>query len=66
MRVRVSVVLHLKPFLFQVNWLLRSFDCTTLGLTVLLTTLTCLEEGSETGGFSHVLDTVGFISVFMY
>ena len=23
MRVRVSIVLHLKPFLFQVNWLLR-------------------------------------------
>ena len=28
--------------------------------------LTCLEEGPEMGGLSHVLGVVGFISMFMY
>ena len=68
--VRVSVVLHLKPFLSQVNWLLRFFvfffDCTALGPTVILRALTCLDKGLETGGFSRVLGVVGIISIFMY
>ena len=40
-----------KPFLVQVNWLLHFFDCTDLGPTVILTALTCLDKGLETGGF---------------
>ena len=66
MCVRVSVVLHLKPFLSQVNWLLRFFGCTALGPTVILRALTCLDKGPETGGFSRVLGVVGIISIFMY
>ena len=66
MRVRVSVVLHLQPFLSQVNWLLSLFDCTALGPTVILRDLTCLDKGPETGGFSHVLGVLGIISIFMY
>ena len=42
------------------------FDCTALGPTVILRTLTCLDKGPETGGFSHVLGVVGIISIFMY
>ena len=64
--VRVSVVLHLKPCLSQVNWLLRFFDSTALGPTVILRALTCLDKGPETGGFNHVLGVVGIISIFMY
>ena len=64
--VRVSVGLHLKPFLSQVNCLLRSFNCTALGPTVILKTLTRLDKGPETGGFSCVLGVVGLISIFMY
>ena len=64
--VRVSVVLHLKPFLSQVNWLLRFLNCTALGPTVILRALTCLDKGPETGGFSRVLGVVGIISIFMY
>ena len=65
--VRVSVDLHLKPFLSQVNWLLRFFFyCSALGPTVILRALTCLDKGPETGGFSCVLGVVGFISIFMY
>ena len=64
--MRVSVVLHLKPFLSQVNCLLRFFfDCTALGPTVILRDLTCLDKGPETGGFSRVLGVVGIISIFM-
>ena len=51
---------------FQVNWLLRFFDCTALGPTVILRALTCLDKGRETGGFSRVLGVVGIISIFMY
>ena len=62
--VRVSVVLHLKPFLFQVYWLLCFFfDCTALGPTVILRALTCLDKGPETRGFSRVLGVVGIISI---
>ena len=65
--VRVSVVLHLKPFLSQVNWLLRFFfDGMALEPTVILRALTCLDKGPEKGGFSHVLGVVGIISIFMY
>ena len=64
--MRVSVVLHLKPFLSQVNWLLRFFDCTALEPTVILRALTCFYIGPETGGFSRVLGVVGIISIFMY
>ena len=60
--VRMSVVLHLKPFLSQVNWLLR-FDCTALGPTDILRALTCLDKGPETGGFSRVLGVVDIISI---
>ena len=64
--VRVSIGFRLKPFLSQVNWLLRFvFYCTALGPTVILRALTCLDKGPETGGFSHVLGVVGFISIFM-
>ena len=59
-------LLALKPFLVQVNWLLRVFDCTVLGPTVIHRALTCLDKGPETGGFSHVLGVVGIISIFMY
>ena len=59
--VRVSVVLHLKPFLSRVNWLLRFFDCTALGPTVILRAFTCLDKGPETGWFSRVLGVVGII-----
>ena len=54
--VRVSVVLHLKPFLSQVNWLLR-----ILAPTVILRALTTFDEGFETGGFSHILGVVGIL-----
>ena len=64
--MRVFVVLHLKPILFQVNWLLRFFDCTALGPTVILRALTCLDKGTELGGFSGVLGIVGIIPIFMY
>ena len=67
--MRMSVVLHLKPFLSQVNWLLAFFfffDCTALGPTVILRALTCLDKGPKTGGFSRVLGVVGIISIFMY
>ena len=64
--VRVSIGLHLKPFLSQVNWLLRFFYCTALGPTFILRALACLDKGPETGGLIHVLDVVGFISIFMY
>ena len=57
---------HLKPFLSQVNWLLRFFDCMALGPTVILIALTCLDKGPQTGGFSRVLEVVGIISIFMY
>ena len=63
--VRVSVGLHLKPFLSQVNWLLRFCflyfffvyfcDCTALGPTVILRAVSCLDKGHKTGGFSRVL-----------
>ena len=37
--------LHLKPFLSQVNWLLRLFfNCAILGTTVHLRALTCLDK----------------------
>ena len=61
--VRVSIGLHLKPFLSQINWLLFFFffvflffflDCTALGPTVILRALTCLDKGPETGEFSRV------------
>ena len=65
MRVRVSVVLHLKPFLSQVNWLLRFLTVRPLD-PLLSLELTCLDKGPETGGFSHVLGVVGIISIFMY
>ena len=58
--VRVSVVLYLKPFFSQVNWLLHIFDCTALEPTVILRALTCLDKGPETEGFSHVLGVVSF------
>ena len=64
--MRVPVVLHLKPFLSQVNQLLRFFDCTALGPTVIIRALTCLDKGPEAGGFSRVLGVVGIISSFMY
>ena len=57
---------HLEPFLSQVNWLLRFFDCTALGHTVILRALICLDKGPETRGFSRVLGVVGIISIFMY
>ena len=62
----MSVVLHLKPYLSQVNWLLHFFDCTALGSTVILRALTCLDKSPETGGFSRVLGVEGIISIFMY
>ena len=62
--MRVSIVLHLKPFLSQVDWLLRFFDCTALGPTVILRALTCLDKGPENGGFSRVVGVVGIISNF--
>ena len=59
--MRVSIVLNLKPFLSQVNWLLRFFfDCTALEPTVSLRATTCLNKGPETGGFSRVLGVVSF------
>ena len=65
--VRVSVVLNLKPFLSQVNWLLRFFFYrTALGPTVILRALTCLDKCPETGRFTRVLGVVGIISIFMY
>ena len=42
------------------------FWLSALGPTVILRALTCLDEGPETGGFSHVLVVVGIISIFMY
>ena len=39
------------------------FECMALGPTVILRTLTCLVKGPKTGGFSHVLGFVGFISI---
>ena len=64
--MRVTVVLHFRPFLSQLNWLLRFFGCTALGPTVILRALTCLDKGPETGGFSCVLAVVVIISTFMY
>ena len=64
--VRVAVVLHLEPFLFQVNWLLRFFDCTALGPIVILRARTSPDKGPETGGFSRVLSVGGIISIFVY
>ena len=64
--VRVFVVSHLNPFLCQVNWLLRFFDSMALDTTVILRALTCLDKGSKTEGFSHVLGVVGITSIFMY
>ena len=61
----MACILQFKPFLVQVNWLLRFFDCTTLGPTVILTALTCLDKSPESGGFSRVLGVLGFISIFM-
>ena len=66
MRVRVSVVLHLKPFLSQVNWLLRFLTVRALGPSAILRALTCLDKGPETGGFSRVLGVAGIILIFMY
>ena len=63
--VRLSVVLHLKPFHSSLV-VAAFFDCTALGPTVILRALTCLDKGPETGGFSHVLGVVGIISIFMY
>ena len=37
-----------------------------LGPTITLRTLTYLDKGPETGGFSRVLCVVGIISIFMY
>ena len=58
-----------KPFLVQVNWLLRFFlfffDSTALGPTVILRALTGLDKGPETGGFIRILGIVGIISIFM-
>ena len=56
-----------KPFLVQINWLLRFFlfDYAAPGPTVILGALTCLDKGPETGGFSHLLGVAGFISAFM-
>ena len=65
--MRVSIGLHLKPFLSQVNWLQHfSLDGSDLGTTVILRALPCLDIGPETGGFSHVLGVVDFISIIMY
>ena len=55
---------HLEPFLSQVNWLLRFL--TVRPWDPLSEPLTCLDKGSETGGFSRVLGVVGIISIFMY
>ena len=63
--VRVSIVLHLKPFLSS-QLVAAFFDCTALGPTVILRALTCLDKGPETGGFSRVLGVLGIISIFMY
>ena len=63
--MRVSVVLHLKPSLSR-ELVAVFFDCRTLGPTVILRALTCLDKGPETGGFSRVLGVVGIISIFMY
>ena len=57
----MSAVLRLKPFLSQVT---AFFDCTALGPTVILTALTCLDKGPETGRFSCVLGVAGIISNF--
>ena len=42
------------------------YDCTTLGTTVILRSLTCLDKGLETGGFSRLLGVIGIISIFVY
>ena len=61
--MRVSVVLHLKPFLSQVNWLLRFFDCTAPGPAVILRAFTCLDKGPKTGGLMEVMGTGGLTEV---
>ena len=40
------------------------FNCMTLGPTVILRALICLDTGPETGGLSRVLGVAGFISIF--
>ena len=64
--VRVSVVLHLMQAFSRKLTGCCVFDCMALGPTVILRALTCLDKGSETGGFSRVLGVVGTISIFMY
>ena len=63
--MRVSVVLHLKPFLSQVNWLLRFLTVRPWD-PLPSSELTCLDKGPETGGLRHVLGAVGFISIVMF
>ena len=60
--MRVSVGFHFNPFLSQVNWLLRFFDSTALGPSVMLRAITCFDKGPETEGFTRVLGVAGFIS----
>ena len=64
--VRVSVVLHLKPVLPQVNWLLRFLTVQPWDPLSSLEPLPVLIKVPETGGFSRVLGVVGIISIFMY
>ena len=53
--------------LFSLKLLVAAFfDCTAMGPTVILRTLTCLDNGLEIGGLSRVLGVVGIISIFMY
>ena len=57
--VRVSIALHLRPFLSQVNWLLHCFffDCTALRPSVILRALTCLDKGLESAGLESATAT---------
>ena len=64
--VRVYVVLHLKPFLSQVNWLLRFLTVQPWDPLSSLEPLPVLMGVQEEGGFGRVLGILGVISIFMY
>ena len=62
--MRVSVVLHLKPFLSQVDWLLRFLTVQPWEPLSFLVPLP-VDKGPKTVGFSRVLGVVGITSIFM-
>ena len=64
--VRVSIGLHLMPFLSQVKWLLRFLTVRPWDPLSSLEPLPVLFTGPETGGFSRVLGDVRTIFHFMY